>query len=120
MSHLHAAILLLTYPVVLSVCVLLAALCALAARRLAIGAVLAVLAMAWTVGWSTPALSDRLRETLEGQHPQVAERTLPPVDAIVVLGGGENYAWLDDGPYIDPDDLGSSRIAAGARAWLAG
>ena len=120
MSHLHAAILLLTYPVALSACLLLLALFALVARRIAFGMGLVFLALAWSVAWSIPDLSDRLRQTLEDRHPIVAESTLPRVDAIVVLGGGENYTWLDDGPEVDPDDLGSSRIAAGARAWLAG
>jgi uncharacterized SAM-binding protein YcdF (DUF218 family) len=120
MSYLHATMLWLTYPVVLSVCMLLAALVALALRRLATGAGLVILALAWSVAWSTPELSDWLRDTLEDQHPVLAEEALPRVDAIVVLGGGENYAWLGGAPYVDPDDLGSSRIAAGARAWLAG
>ena len=120
MSHLHAAILWLTYPIALSTCLLLAGLIALVARRRAIGAGLVAVALAWSVAWSIPHLSDGLRHTLEDQHPVRAEASLPRVDAIVVLGGGENYDWLGDSPYIDPDDLGSSRIAAGARAWLAG
>jgi uncharacterized SAM-binding protein YcdF (DUF218 family) len=118
--HLHTAILWLTYPVAFSACLLLLGLLALALKRLAIGAGLVALALGWSVLWSIPVLSDRLRHSLEDQHPVVAEETLPRVDAIVVLGGGENYGWLGDAPYVDPDDLGSSRVAAGARAWLAG
>jgi uncharacterized SAM-binding protein YcdF (DUF218 family) len=120
MSQLHAAILWLTYPVALSICLLLVALFALLCRRVAIGMALVVVALTWSVAWSIPDLSDRLRHTLEDQHAVVAETALPRVDAIVVLGGGENYAWLGDAPYVDPDDLASSRVAAGARAWLAG
>lgn len=120
MSHMHAAILWLIYPVGFSACMLLAALIALVARRIRLGAALAFLALAWTVAWSTPELSDRLRLSLENQHPLRSEQALPRVDAIVVLGGGENYAWLGGAPYVDPDDLASSRVAAGARAWRAG
>ena len=43
---------------------------------------------------------------------------MPRADAIIVLGGG-SYSWLQR-PEVQLEDLEHSRVAAGARAWLAG
>jgi len=108
----------LTYPLTLSIYALLCGALALALRRRKLGLTLAALALAWTLLWSIPTCSDWLRGTLERRNPLVAETALPQADAIVVLGGGMGRAWLrrDD---VDPEQLKSSRLAAGARAWLA-
>lgn len=84
-----------------------------------IGAAAVLLACGWTCVWSIPMASDSLRASLERQYPPRDEATLPMADAIVVLGGGGSYRWLAHED-VDPDDLPSSRIAAGARAWIAG
>ncbi len=105
----------LTYPPTLSAWLLA---CAglgwwLRSRRLA--AAIAAAAIAWSLVWSIPQASDWLRSGLESRYPVVADSALPRADAIVVLGGG-NYSWLHR-PGIRLDQLESSRIAAGARAW---
>jgi uncharacterized SAM-binding protein YcdF (DUF218 family) len=109
----------LTHPLTFSLWVAVAAVVVflLGLRRLGVGVV--VLAMAWSGLWSIPVASDWLRSLLERQHAVRDEATLPLSDAIVVLGGGGNYRWARQA-YVDPDDLESSRLAAGARAWLAG
>ena len=107
----------LTYPPALSACVLLCAALALLLRWRKIAAVLAIGALAWSALWSVPAFSDGLRHTLEQRHHPVAEAALPQVDAIVVLGGGRRYGWLQRED-VSAEDLPSSRLAAGARAWL--
>lgn len=108
---------LLSYPLYASV--LLAALgavvWALGWRRIGRGVV--VLALAWSFVWSIPAASDWLRGTLEARHPVVDESELPQADAIVVLGGATWYGWTRR-DVVDPWELSSSRLAAGARAWL--
>jgi len=75
-------------------------------------------ALAWSLLWSVPVASDWLRGPLEKRYPVLEETSLPRVDAIVVLGGGSGYAWMDRAP-VDPQQLAGSRLAAGARAWLA-
>ncbi|GAB3093719.1 YdcF family protein [Lysobacter terrae] len=76
-----------------------------------------VLALAWSFVWSIPAASDWLRGTLEARYPVVDESELPQADAIVVLGGATWYGWTRR-DVVDPWELSSSRLAAGARAWL--
>ncbi|RPE81660.1 YdcF family protein [Vulcaniibacterium tengchongense] len=109
----------LTYPPALSfwllACAALAAL--LHWRRL--GALMLAVALGWSGLWSLPSASDWLRGLLESRYPVVDEAELPRADAIVVLGGGARYGWLDR-PDVRPEQLRSSRLAAGARAWLAG
>lgn len=87
-----------------------------------LGVALGALALGWSVLWSIPQCSDWLRGTLERRHPVVEEERLPHADAIVVLGGGSRMPWLrrNGGGPVDPEELTSSRLAAGARAWLAG
>lgn len=109
----------LTYPLTLSLWLLgFGAICLLLRRRKAAIA-LGVFAVTWSLTWSIPQASDWLRGHLEFHYPKVAEETLPKADAIVVLGGGQDYGWLKR-PDIRLDELESSRVAAGARAWLAG
>ena len=118
MPTVHTLLVALTYPLGLSAALLLVALLALVFRHRRSAAVLAVLAVCWSVMWSVPAVSDRLRQSLEDRHPVVAEAALPKADAIVVLGGGA-YEWTLR-TSVNPDDLVNSRLAAGARAWRAG
>ena len=120
MSHLHAIVVWLTYPLALSACLLLLGLLALGLRRKAIAAVLVVAGLGWSALWSVPMVSDALRLSLERTNPSIAVQALPRVDAIVVLAGGAGYARMDRAN-LDLDDMhDSSRIAAGARAWFAG
>ena len=118
MSHVHAIVVLLTYPLALSVCLLLAGLAAVLLRRSRLGIALVVAGLGWSLLWSVPAMSDGLRDSLERTHSPIAVDNLPRTDAIVVLGGGGGYSRLDR-PGLRLDAMGSSRIAAGARAWLA-
>jgi uncharacterized SAM-binding protein YcdF (DUF218 family) len=120
MSHLHAIVVWLTYPLALSACLLLAGLLALAFRRRFIAAALVAAGLGWSALWSLPLMSDALRTGLERASPSMAVDELPRADAIVVLAGGGGYARMDrDG--LDLDDMhDSSRIGAGARAWFAG
>jgi uncharacterized SAM-binding protein YcdF (DUF218 family) len=121
MSHLHAIVVWLTYPLALSACLLLLGLLALGLRRKAIAAVLVVAGLGWSALWSVPMVSDALRLSLERTNPSIAVQALPRVDAIVVLAGGAGYARMDRAADLDLDDMhDSSRIAAGARAWFAG
>ena len=108
---------LLSYPLYASILLGLCGLLvwALGWRRLGGGVV--ALAMAWSFVWSIPVASDWLRGTLESQHPVVDESSLPQADAIVVLGGATWYGWTRR-DIVDPWELSSSRLAAGARAWL--
>jgi len=100
----------LTYPPILSACLLVCAMVAWGLRRRAMGTALLVLAVAWSTLWSIPNASEWLRAPLERQHAVVAMSALPQADAIVVLGGGK----------VRPDQLMSSRLAAAAHAWGAG
>ncbi len=109
----------LTYPLTLSLWLLACAAVLLLARRRRLGGTVLALSLAWSLLWSVPQASDWLRSLLERRYPVVAEAGLPKADAIVVLGGGSRYAWLDR-PHVRPEQLQSSRLAAGARAWLSG
>lgn len=108
----------LTYPPTLTLCVLLVAACLFFLRWRRSGGVLMTVAVAWSVLWSIPLASDWLRSHLEQQYPVLDEARLPQADAIVVLGGGNWYAWMRR-THVRAEDLKSSRLAAGARAWLA-
>lgn len=118
-TSLSAFVIWMTYPPALSACLLLLAAAAFVFRWRRIGVAAAGLALVWSLLWSVPQVSDWLRQTLERRHPLVDEEQLPPADAIVVLGGGEGYRWVK-WENVNPEDLRSSRLAAGARAWLAG
>ena len=109
----------LTYPPALSLCLIVIAVGLLILHRRAGAATIFVAAIAWSALWSVPMASDWLRARLEQRYPPVDEATLPRADAIVVLGGGMRYGWLDR-PDVRAEDLENSRLAAGARAWLAG
>lgn len=108
----------MTYPPTLSAWLFACAGLGLVLRRRRVAAAIAAVAIAWSLIWSIPQASDWLRGGLESRYPVVTEAALPEAGAIVVLGGGY-YGWLDR-PGIQLDQLESSRIAAGARAWLAG
>lgn len=120
MLHLRSLIVSLSYPPVLSAWLVAFALLALALGRRRTAAGIALAAVAWTGLWSLPSCSDWLRDTLTERNPVVADaRLLPKADAIVVLGGGDTYHWMDR-PEVEADDLPYSRVAAGARAYEAG
>lgn len=109
----------LTYPPRLSLCVGAVALAMLALGRRRLAAATGVLALGWSLLWSLPHVSDWLNSTLARRNQAVAEESLPRADAIVVLGGSTHYGWVRR-EEVDADDLRHSRVAAAARAWLAG
>lgn len=109
----------LTYPPALSAALLLMGILLLLFRMPRAGALLLVAAVGWCGLWAVPVASDGLRALVERNHPPRPEEALPVADAIVVLGGGGGYSWVN-WENVDPDDLHNSRLAAGARAWLAG
>lgn len=118
LSSLEHFVVSLTYPPTLSAGLLACAGLAALLRMRRLAAASAALAFAWSLLWSIPQASDWLRGGLEARYPVVAESALPHADAIVVLGGG-HYGWLKL-PDIHIDQLESSRIAAGTRAWRSG
>lgn len=118
MLSLQDSVVSLTYPPTLSAWLFACAGAGLLLRMRKLAAALAACAVAWSLVWSIPQASDWLRSHLENRYPVVADAALPHADAIVVLGGG-NYSWMHR-PGIRLDQLESSRIAAGARAWLNG
>lgn len=107
----------LSYPLYASITIAAVGAMILLLRFRKIGFTLFAMAILWTAVWSVPAASDGLRGSLEDRHVVVPEESLPNADAIVVLGGATRYRWLQRED-VDPWDLGSSRLAAGARAWL--
>ncbi|HEY0505377.1 MAG TPA: YdcF family protein [Lysobacter sp.] len=109
----------LTYPPAFTLVLLFVALLLLLARQRRTGVALAFVAVAWSALLSVPMASDWVRGRLEARYPVVDEATLPRVDAIVVLGGATRFRWLKR-ENVTAYDLESSRLAAGARAWLAG
>ena len=119
LSRLDALVVAATYPPLLSAGLLLVALFALVLRWRRTALAIGLVALGWTGLWSLPLASDWLRDSLEARNPVVAAHALPRADAIVVLGGG-GYRWLDEQGELDPYRMPRSRVAAGARAWLAG
>lgn len=117
-QSLQKLIVALTYPPALSLCLIVLALGLLLLRRRHGAMATFAVAMAWSALWSIPMASDWLRGRVEQRYPPVEEASLPRADAIVVLGGGMSYGWLDR-PDVRAEDLENSRLAAGARAWLA-
>jgi predicted membrane protein len=77
MPSIHSLLVALTYPLGLSTALLLVAILALVFGHRKSAASLAALAVCWSVLWSVPAVSDRLRQALEDRHPVVAEAALP-------------------------------------------
>lgn len=118
-QSIHDFFVALTYPPAFSLCLLLAGVLAKAVRWRRLAIALAVLAVGWTLVWSIPRCSEWLRATLEGRYHAVDEHALPQADAIVVLGGG-SLRWLMRAQADEALESDHSRLAAGARAWLAG
>ncbi|WP_407354018.1 YdcF family protein [Luteimonas sp. R10] len=118
LSLLQDIALALTYPPTLSLCLLACGGLCLLLRRRALAIPIVAFAVAWSLTWSIPQASDWLRGGLESRHPVVAETSLPEADAIVVLGGG-HIGWMHRRD-VRPEQLRSSRLAAGVRAWQAG
>lgn len=118
MSFLNDFAISLTYPPLFSLALLLCGGLALALRRRRIGAALLLGGCAWSVVWSIPQCAAWLRAPLEQRFPVVEANDLPKADAIVVLGGG-SYSWRHRAD-VRLEDLAHSRLAGGARAWLAG
>lgn len=107
----------LTYPLTLSFWLLAFGVILLVLRRRKPAAAIMVFAIAWSLTWSLPLASDRLRSHLASRFPVVDAAALPRADAIVVLAGGK-LGWLNRSA-IQADDLEHSRLAAGVRAWQA-
>jgi len=109
----------LTYPLYLTIGVAACGVVALILGWRMLAGALVIAAILWSLVWSVPQCSDWLRATLERRYPVVDESKLARADAIVVLGGGTGYEWLER-TTVRPEDLRNSRLAAGARAWLSG
>ena len=108
----------LSYPPTLSLWIAGAAVLVWLCRWRRSGVLLALLALLWSSAWSIPIASDALRAPLESRYPRHQESMLPRSDAIVVLGGGSHYRWLQRS-CVDPQLLEGSRLAGASRAWLA-
>ncbi len=119
MPSLSQAASLLSYPLYASLLLAAIALVVFGLRLRRTAKAMLALAVGWSALWSIPSASDWLRGTLERRHGVVAEGALPRADAIVVLGGATRYRWMRR-EEVDPWELRSSRLAAGARAWLTG
>lgn len=108
----------LAYPLGLAIFLGVLALVFLYAGRARVATVSLTAGILWLALWSMPVVSDRLRLSLEGRHPQEAVDALTPLEGIVVLGGG-----LNAGPpgWVYPD-LGSAsdRFWHAARIYHAG
>ena len=120
MNLLREFVVSLTFPPSLSALLLAAAALLWLWHRQTLAIGVAGVALAWSALWSVPIASESLRGHLEQRYPRVADASdLPRADAIVVLGGGAGYRWMQR-ENVDPEDLQFSRLAAGARAWRAG
>ena len=118
MDLLRETLVALTYPLALTLVVLLVAALAYALKWRRSALVLAIAGVAWSGIWSVPNNAEWLRESLEQRHAIDSEASLPTADAIVVLGGG-GYTWISR-PGVTLDNLKYSRLAAGARLYRAG
>ena len=118
MAFLREVAVALTFPLALTLLVLLVALVAWRLRWRRVSAVLAVLAIAWSGFWSIPRNAEWLRGSLQERHAFAPVEQVPAADAVVVLGGG-GYNWLDR-PGVTLESLKYSRLAQGARLYLAG
>ena len=100
----------------LTLCLLGLLLPALGRRRWGLGTLL--VAVVWLGVWSLPAVSDALRQSLEGRFAHLPVAELPVAEAAVVLGGA-----IDAGPPGWPyPDLGpaADRVWQAARIFHAG
>ena len=119
-AALREALVALTYPPTLTLllCVVALALATLSRwRRLPLLLVFA--GVAWSVVWAVPQSAESLRRSLEDRYPVLSAATAPHADAIVVLGGGGHAGWSRRAN-VSADELPYSRLAAGARLYLAG
>lgn len=119
-GFLREALVALTYPPALSLLLCgVAVACAALLRWRRLPLLLVSAAVAWSLLWSVPQSSEWLRRSLEDRHPVLAAEAAPRADAVVVLGGGGHVGWSRrEG--VTADELPYSRLAAGARLWLAG
>ena len=118
MDLLRETLVALTYPLALTLVVLLVAALAYALKWRRSALVLAIAGVAWSGIWSVPNNAEWLRESLEQRHAIDTEASSPTAYAIVVLGGG-GYTWISR-PGVTLDNLKYSRLAAGARLYRAG
>ena len=119
MSLLREALVALTYPLALTLAVLLVALVLQKLRWKRTAGVLALGAFAWSAFCSIPNNAEWLRSSLEDRYVVAPDpASLPNADAIVVLGGG-GYTWVDR-PGVTLDKLKYSRLAAGVRLYEIG
>lgn len=97
---------------------LLALLLIIVRRRHGLSITLMILALTWLGALSMPAVSDRLRLSLESRYPQLAAQATPAADVIVLLGGGM-YPTPPDWPH---PGMGASadRVWHAARLYHAG
>ena len=118
MGWLRDLLVAMTFPLALTLAVLCVAGLLYLLRFKRFAAALSVVAIGWTLFWSVPRNAEWLRASLEARHAIEAPEAYPTADAIVVLGGGW-YGWVGR-PDVSIDDLKYSRLALGARLYLAG
>ena len=119
MRFLSEIVVALTFPLALTLALLALAggvFALLKWKRVAFA--LAIVAIGWSAFWSLPRNAEWLRESLEDRYAVESPNVLPNADAIVVLGGG-GYTWISR-PGVTLDDLKYSRLAQGARLYIAG
>ena len=119
MGLLRELVVALTFPLALTLVLLLvAAGVYVLLKWKGVALAVAIVAVGWSAFWSLPRNAEWLRESLEDRYAIASPNVLPNADAIVVLGGG-GYTWINR-PGVTLDDLKYSRLAQGARLYIAG
>ncbi|KGQ19840.1 putative membrane protein [Lysobacter dokdonensis DS-58] len=119
MTFLREIVVALTFPLALTLVLLLLAFGVHAVfKRKRVAVAIALIAVGWSAFWSLPRNAEWLRESLEDRYAVAPPAEMPKADAIVVLGGG-GYTWINR-PGVTLDDLKYSRLAQGARLYIAG
>ena len=107
----------LAHPLTITLGLLVLAVLFLLLRRGYSALAFLLLAFAWTYALATPAVSDRLRGSLEAEYPPEPIDRIPTADAIVVLGGGvQPRAGARLGPNLNG---AADRLWVGARLYAA-
>lgn len=108
----------LAYPLGTAISLVLLALMLLLVRRRGLAVTFIILALTWLGALSMPAVSDRLRLSLESRYDHLPAEAMPKADVIVLLGGGM-YPTPPEWPHAG---MGASadRVWHAARLYHAG